>query len=139
MINQETINIVDNNFVFKTEYPYKKDTVRASLISGERVEVNELGESYINIDSNYNNQTIKITYDLVVETNIDQLQARVNKLERQVENLTTVAEAYKEALENRVSITTFQTWLKLVEKKTGITLVDNNLGYVVTELYKTKQ
>ena len=42
----------------------------------------------------------------------------------------------KEALNNRVNITAFRAWLRLVEKKTGIKLIDENLGIIDKELYK---
>ena len=46
--------------------------------------------------------------------------------------------ALKEALNSRVSINTFQAWTRLIEKKTGITLIDDNLGHISQELYSSK-
>ena len=51
-------------------------------------------------------------------------------------NYGNANEAQKEAINNRLSVTSFRAWTKLIEKKTGITLVDGNLNYLSKELNK---
>lgn len=138
MSQQETFTIKDNNYVIKTEYEYTPNSVRASLSTGQRVIAQELGEQYISIDPSVGEQEVTIFYDTpVMEINESGLlRQKINELEKQVNTLTKKLDLHERALDNRVSVTTFQTWLKLVEKKAGIKLIDNTMGIVTTELYK---
>lgn len=138
MSQQETFTIKDNNYVIKTEYEYIPNSVRASLSTGQRVIAQELGEQYISIDPSVGEQEVTIFYNTpVMEINESGLlRQKINELEKQVNTLTKKLDLHERALDNRVSVTTFQTWLKLVEKKAGIKLIDNTMGIVTTELYK---
>lgn len=136
---QETFQAINNNYTFETQYDYISNSVRAALSTGERVTITELGEKYITIDPDVKDSLVIITYNIETNEdtiNTDLLRKRVIDLEKQVQALNDKLNTHEEALNNRVSITTFQTWLKLVEKKAGIKLIDNNLGIVTTELTK---
>lgn len=134
------------NTVFQTTKKYSPTTLTAKMVDTLNVEtavlLTELGENFIQT-----NITVPDTYTLVVTytvlgtlPNDNQIEfdilARLNALENAIKDLHKIQEAQREAINNRVNITAFQAWIRLVEKKLGIKLINNNLGEISTELYK---
>lgn len=134
------------NTIFKTSKKYSPNTLSAKMFDPDNndtiVLLTELGEDFIQT-----NITVPETYKLVVtytvigtlpnDNKIEyDILKRLNLLENAVKDLYKIQEAQREALNNRVNITAFRAWIKLVEKKTGINLVNGNLGEISTELYK---
>lgn len=145
-INTDVFDSNGINAVFQTSKKYSSDTVLAFSIDENGtnpLSVVELGEDYIQITSTIppTGSKIKIEYDIIGTLPSDNqeeydLKERIAKLEKALENLYLITKAHEKALENRVNITAFQAWIRLIEKKTGIKLIDKNLGYISSELYK---
>lgn len=136
------------NTIFQTSKKYSPNTITAQAISEGIVTdlaIIQLSDTYIQIDGNAPEAgfTIKIEYEILGTLPTDaaeeyDIKERLVRLERAIEDMYTIIKAQEKALNNRVNITAFQAWLKLVEKKTGIKLIDSNLGYISSELFKDK-
>lgn len=94
--------------------------------------VTELGENYINITTPNivipNRAPISITYRIETDTSKFSTVERLKMLEKdnleQKKQLAVLAEALK----YRVDITTFKTYLKHLEKKLGVDLIDQTFS-----------
>jgi len=138
----------DGNTILTLKNKYSKNSVTGKIFSLTNEESNisiiELGENYIEIPEVPIDYKIIIEYVIIGtlptdnETEYD-LKQRINVLEKAVQNLMTIVEAQKLAINNRVSITSFRAWTSLIEKKTGITLVEGNLNHLSKELYNTRK
>lgn len=134
------------NTVFKTIEKYTEGSLSVKLIKTDQTEelVNfvELGEQYVQLLSTpLIGEKIVLTYQLFSKSDMSkeeeyELRERIVKLEKAIEDLYILNKANQEALKHRVNITAFQSWLRLVEKKTGIKLIDGPLGLIDRELYK---
>ena len=131
--------------VYETSSKYSPNTVTANSISPTNDEtqltVIELGENYLQLPEITAGYTVVISYNILGTLPEDNqiefdIVARLNTLEKAVKDLYKIQEAQKEALNNRVNITAFRAWTRLIEKKTGIKLIDQNLGEISSELYK---
>lgn len=133
------------NTIFKTSKKYSPGTIIVTIV-GEvlPLEIVELSNEYVQINSvPTNGLQIKLDYEILGTLPTDNteeydIKERLVQLEKAVESMYVIIKAQEAALNNRVNITTFQAWLKLVEKKVGIKLIDSNLGYISSELYKDK-
>lgn len=136
------------NTVFQTTRGYATNTVRIWLIREDSLtpltEFQELGGGFLMLNSPLAlNEEIKVEYTLegtLPEDNKEEydIKKRIVQLEEAVKVLHASNIALREAVNNRINVSTFQAWTRLIEKKTGITLVDNNLGYISQELYESK-
>ena len=131
--------------IYQTSMKYSPNTVTAKSINLSNDEtqlpVTELGEDYIQLPQVPTNYKIEISYNILGTLPEDNqiefdILERLHLLEKAVKDLYKIQEAQKEALNNRVNITAFRAWIQLVEKKTGVKLVDQNLGEISSELYK---
>ncbi len=131
------------NTIFQTTKPYNSGTVEA-LVDSVKAEVQELGDGYIMFnDAPKKGSEIKITYTVegtqspsIVEE--FDMRKRIVQLEEAVKVLHQSNVMLKEALNNRINVSTFQAWTRLIEKKMGISLIDNNLGHISQELYTSR-
>lgn len=104
----------------------------------------ELGDRYIALrEAEPKGAEIIVTYavegEIIDNESVEfSLIKRVKTLESIVEELYKSNTLLREAVNNRVSVSTFQAWTRLIEKKTGITLIESPLGYINQELYKNK-
>ena len=137
------------NTVFLTEKEYEGGTVivEGKIKGGKsfvKRESQELGNKYVMVLSvPEKDEELRITYTIEGTFNPEStteynLIKRVKELEGAVKDLHVSNIALKEALNNRINITTFQAWTRLIEKKTGITLIDNNFGHISQELYSDR-
>lgn len=131
--------------IYQTSMKYSPNTVTAKSINLSNDEtqlpVTELGEDYIQLPQVPTNYKIEISYNILGTLPEDNqiefdILERLHLLEKAVKDLYKIQEVQKEALNNRVNITAFRAWIRLVEKKTGVKLVDQNLGEISSELYK---
>lgn len=138
----------DGNTILTLKNKYSKNTVKGKTISLTNEEsvlnVIELGENYIEISEVPLDYKIIIEYVIIGTLPTDNdteydLKQRIVELEKAVSNLMTIVEAQKLAINNRVSITSFRAWTSLIEKKTGITLVEGNLNSLNRELYNVRK
>ena len=131
--------------IYQTSMKYSPNTVTAKSINLSNDEtqlpVTELGEDYIQLPQVPTNYKIEISYNILGtlpednQTEFDILE-RLRTLEKAVKDLYKIQEAQRETLNNRVNITAFRAWTKLIEKRVGIKLIDNDLGEISSELYK---
>lgn len=135
------------NTIFRTSKRYSTGSLILTITEDATSTVTsttfiELGEQYLQTPSPIQiGYTLKITYTIFGSLGSDSQEEydmlkRIKDLEGAVESLYVLNKANLEALNKRVNITAFQAWLKLVEKKTGIKLIDENLGIIDKELYK---
>lgn len=133
------------NTIYKSNEKYSAGTMKVSVITDQgelSVSFTELGEGYIQLNSvEPLGKIIILTYELfgtLPEDNQEEynIKERIKTLEKAVENLYTLNKQLEKALEQRVNITSFQAWLRLVEKKLGIKLIDKTLGNINQSLYQ---
>lgn len=135
------------NTVFSTKLSFLDNNLQVEKLhntNGEVVRIlnyTKLSENTILLEEVVSNDyTIKIEYN-TIETSEDSredLLKRIVKLEEAVKNLNSINQALEAAVNNRVNTTAFKAWLRLVEKKTGITLIDDKqaINYIGAELSK---
>lgn len=132
------------NTVFKTSLNYATNTVTAFLVGDTSitpVTIQTLGEGYIVLDMPpMIGERLKVQYTIEGTLPTDNkeeydIKKRIVELEKAVKALHETNIALTQALNNRINISSFQAWTRLIEKKLGITLIDKNLGYISQELY----
>ena len=135
----------DGNVILKLSNKYSPTTVSAKSVSEtnvvENITIIELGESYIEIPVLPNGYTIVIEYNIagtLPSESKDEydLKERIVRLEQGMEDMYEIIKAQKMAIDNRLNITAFRAWIKLVEKKMGIKLIEGNMNFISKELYK---
>ena len=135
----------DGNVILKLSNKYSPTTVSAKSISEtnvvENITIIELGESYIEIPVLPNGYTIVVKYNIagtLPSESKDEydLKERIVRLEQGMEDMYEIIKAQKMAIDNRLNITAFRAWIKLVEKKMGIKLIEGNMNFISKELYK---
>lgn len=145
-IQTDIFNGDSNNTIFQTSMRYSEGSIKGYRVDSNNNEslitLIELGEKYIQTNIVIaSNEKLKLVYDIfgtIPSDNKEEydLKQRIRTLEKAVEDLYTLNKANQEALNNRVNIQAFQSWLRLIEKKLGIKLIDSNLGIIDSELYK---
>lgn len=137
-----------NNTILKLKNKYAKGSVRGQTVSTsnitEDISILELGEDYVELPQVPIDYKIIISYVIIgtlpTDNNVEyDLKERIVQLEKGMANLFEIIEAQKLAINNRLSITSFRAWTSLIEKKTGITLVEGNLNHIAKELYKERK
>lgn len=132
------------NTVFKTSERYDANSLEGFKIDANNnstpITLISLGLDYIQVEGTIIEvgEKLKVTYNAYGSTTINnqsELVGRIVQLEKAVEGLYELNKALKEGLNNRVNVTTFQAWLRLVEKKLGIDIVDKGSN-INQELYK---
>lgn len=135
----------DGNVILKLSNKYSPTTVSAKSVSEtnvvENIPIIELGESYIEIPVLPNGYTIVVEYNIagtLPSESKDEydLKERIVRLEQGMEDMYEIIKAQKMAIDNRLNITAFRVWIKLVEKKMGIKLIEGNMNFISKELYK---
>ncbi len=135
----------DGNVILKLSNKYSPTTVSAKSVSKtnvvENITIIELGESYIEIPVLPNGYTIVVEYNIVGTLPSESkdeydLKERIVRLEQGMEDMYEIIKAQKMAIDNRLNITAFRAWIKLVEKKMGIKLIEGNMNFISKELYK---
>ena len=135
----------DGNLILTTSNKYSPNTVKGSYISQTDeiipIQIIELGEIYLEITSIPIGLKITIEYNILGTLPSDNqveydLIERIVRLEQAIESLYEINKAQKEAINNRLNITAFRAWTKLIEKKTGIKLVEGDTSTISKELYK---
>lgn len=136
--------ISDGNSILKLTNKYSGGTVKGSYFLNNiltNLIITELGEDYIEINEVEEGVKITIEYNILGtlptdnQTEFD-LKERIVRLERGMEDMYEIIKAQKEAINNRLSVTSFKAWTKLIEKKMGIKLVEGDLNHIAKELYK---
>ena len=136
--------ISDGNSILKLSNKYSGDTVKGSYFIDSvltNLSITELGEDYIEINEVEEGLKITIEYNILGtlpkdnQTEFD-LKERIVRLERGMEDMFEIIKAQKEAINNRLSVTSFKAWTKLIEKKMGIKLVEGDLNHIAKELHK---
>lgn len=147
-IREEYFKGDGSNTIFQTVKKYVIDTIKVWRVLEEGlVETTDfqvLGDGYIMLNFTLLlNEEVKVSYTIEgtsvedVKEDFD-IRKRIVQLEQAVEALHLSNVALKEALNNRINVSTFQAWTRLIEKKTGITMIDKNLGYISQELFTDK-
>lgn len=141
MIKTELVTIEDaNNLVIELVENYSENTVVCFKIDGNsetELTITELGENFIQIPQVTLNSILKINYVPKSEIPLDTLHTELRSLKEKVNFLLEENEKLTKAIDNRVSITTFQSWITLIEDKLGIRLDTNLLPlYSTTKLFK---
>ena len=135
----------DGNVILKLSNKYSLTTMFAKSVSEinvvENITIIELGESYIEIPVLPNGYTIVVEYNIagtLPSESKDEydLKERIVRLEQGMEDMYEIIKAQKMAIDNRLNITAFRAWIKLVEKKMGIKLIEGNMNFISKELYK---
>lgn len=135
----------DGNVILKLSNKYSPTTVSAQSVSEtnvvENITIIELGESYIEIPVLPNGYTIVVEYNIagtLPSESKDEydLKERIVRLEQGMEDMYEIIKAQRMAIDNRLNITAFRAWIKLVEKKMGIKLIEGNMNFISKELYK---
>ena len=145
MLKTETIKILDeNNSVYKVLENYTSGTVQVYLINEidsteTSIEVIELGENYLQlVITPPTDSYIKITYRTapIVQTSTE-LYLEVKSLKKEINSLQQEIKNLEKALNNRVNVETFQSWITLIEDSLGIKL-DQNLSslYTTSKVFK---
>lgn len=143
-IREDYFNGDGVNTVFKTSLNYATNTVVATIVGESSITpiaVQTLGEGYIVLDIPLMiNERLKVQYTIegtLPEDNKEEydIKKRIVELEKAVKALHDTNVALAQAINNRINITSFQAWTRLMEKKLGVTLIDKNLGYISQELY----
>ena len=133
------------NLIYETSHKYSPNSIVSTITTNNittSINIIELGETFVELTAPISvGSTLTLTYNIagtLPTDNIEEIdiKQRLVKLEKAVSDMYIVIQAQKEALNNRVNITAFRAWLRLVEKKTGIKLIDENLGIIDKELYK---
>ena len=115
----------DGNVILKLSNKYSPTTVSAKSVSEtnvvENITIIELGESYIEIPVLPNGYTIVVEYNIagtLPSESKDEydLKERIVRLEQGMEDMYEIIKAQKMAIDNRLNITAFRAWIKLVEK-----------------------
>lgn len=81
---------------------------------------------------------LKFTYTSNETNTTEKLLAAVRRLEKDVKFLKEENLDLKEAINNRVNVTAMQAWIRLIEEKLEISLVDGKLGDHGMNTYKGK-
>lgn len=106
------------------------------------LEVEEMGGTFVLLKSTVtkgNDIFIEYTPKGNLNTEAMSIERRLLQLEEALTEIVKTNLLLKEAINNRLSINSFRAWTKLIEKKTGINLVDSPLGFVDSELYTTRK
>lgn len=136
-----------NITILKLKNKYIDGTVKVESISSsneiEPVLITELGEDYIELPTTYDGFTLLVEYEVLgtIPEGLDEefdIKKRLRSLERSVDQLYSLLEVQKEAINNRLSVTSFKAWTGLIEKKMGIVLIEENLNHISRELYKNR-
>lgn len=136
--------ISDGNTILKLSNKYSGGTVKGSYFLDSiltNISIIELGEDYIEIAEVAEGVKITIEYNILGtlpednQTEFD-LKERIVRLEKGMEDMYEIIKAQKEAINNRLNITSFKAWTKLIEKKMGINLIEGDLNHIAKELYK---
>lgn len=142
-IKEEYFKGDGQNTIFQTTKTYDTGTVGVWSES-TKVDIQELGDGYVMLtEAPQKGSNIKISYTIEgtktpAATEEFDLKRRLVQLEEAVKVLHQSNIALKEALNNRINVSTFQAWTRLIEKKMGVTLIDDNLGHISQELYSSK-
>lgn len=142
-IKEEYFKGDGQNTIFQTTRAYATGTVEV-WIESTKVDIQELGDGYVMLtEAPQKGSNIKISYTIEgtktpAATEEFDLKRRLVQLEEAVKVLHQSNIALKEALNNRINVSTFQAWTRLIEKKMGVTLIDDNLGHISQELYSSK-
>lgn len=145
-IQKDTFKFDGENTVFKCSNKFIEGSLKIVLIKNDSItdilNYELLGDGYILVfeDTLQKGDIVEISYDISTTTPLrinpnTALIQRVVQLEKSVALLHETNQALVAALNNRISVSTFQAWTKLIEKKTGINLIDDKLGYISQELY----
>ena len=143
-IKEEYFKGDGQNTIFQTTKTYDIGTVNVWVGSIKVTDTQELGDGYVMLsEAPQKGADIKITYTIEGTTTPSiaeefDVKKRLVQLEEAVKVLHQSNIALKEALNNRINVSTFQAWTRLIEKKMGVTLIDDNLGHISQELYSSK-
>lgn len=137
--------ISDGNTILKLSNKYSEGTVKGSYFLDSiltPITITELGEDYIEIPEIVEGTKITIEYNIQGTLPTDNqteydLKERITRLEKGMEDMYEIIKAQKEAINNRLNITSFRAWTRLIEKKMGIKLVEGDLNHLGKELYKS--
>lgn len=121
--NGEEIFQIKEDFISKTLTCYFIQNGLKTTLT-----VEELGDNYINIKTEGvvipNRASISITYRVETDTSKFTALERIKFLEKEVNDQKKIVTTLAEALKYRVDIETFKTYLKSLEKKLGVDIIE---------------
>lgn len=130
------------NTVFNTKHNFASKTVKVQIDNKNYDLFEELGNNFIMFQT-VPKEGALISIEYTLEGSVDpntqdeyDIKKRLAKLEEALIALNESNVLLKKALDNRISVSAFEAWITLIEKKLGITLSDEALGHVSKELYK---
>lgn len=118
--------------IIELKNDYEPDSVRVFYIQhsiNKNIEIIELGENYIQLDLEEpleNNTTINVTYNVKKVVDYSDPSVKFQMLENEVKELKKVIGILEKALNNRVTNQTFKLYLKNLEKKLGVSVIDQS-------------
>lgn len=122
----------DGNEIYELKDEYLEGSVQVSLKrEGERslkITPSEIGSRFISLDIPEDtpfNSVLEVTYKVkqpvLKRFDLD----RLNEAERKIAALEAVVSEQQKALRNRLSIKTFNTWMRMIEQKLGVEIIPN--------------
>lgn len=118
--------------IIELKNDYEADSVRVFYIQNsinKDIEIIELGENYIQLELGEpleTNTTINITYNVKTVVDYSDPSVKLQVLEKEVKELKKAVRILEEALGNRVTNQTFNMYLKNLEKKLGVSVIDQS-------------
>lgn len=118
--------------IIELKNDYEPDSVRVFYIQNsinKNIEIIELGENYIQLELEEpleNNTTINVTYNVKQVVDYSDPSVKFQMLENEVKELKKVIGILEKALNNRVTNQTFNLYLKNLEKKLGVSVIDQS-------------
>lgn len=119
---------IENNTIFKIDDTnLVQDTLKVYNKNGD-IAFQYLGGGYLQIEGISLNETFTIEFEIEIQNiNSKTLEERVKTLEDLVSSLTEQNEILFQALRERVDKHSFRVWLKAVESKMGVQILEKDL------------
>lgn len=117
----------NGSFILELSNEYIPSSVKAWYYESdsklEPISLNEIGGRYIGLDEEASLEGVTIKVEYAIETKKFSTE-KLNQLEAQVAEQQKVIETILEALRHRVDIHTFSTYLRTLESKLNIDILD---------------
>lgn len=130
--------------VINLSSPYETGSVKIVVtyptgLSEKITNFQEISDTFILLpEAPERGSTIQVSYDEVGKEIVPSLSVikRIKDLENEVSYLKVKNKEYEEALQNRLSVSTFQAWVRLIEGRLGEPLIKENLTAIADTLQR---